>query len=86
MIVTEEIVDIVDEGMNDVIFNNIIVDERETGTGSNENESQIIAESPLDWSKYRPTMLRSKKNELLKTPKASKHGLETSWCFEKANF
>lgn len=59
---SEEMVDIVGENgamIEDILFSDIIVDERETEIGSNANESvvNINAESPLDWSKYRPTML-----------------------------
>lgn len=80
---SEEMVDIVDENgamIEDILFSDIIVDERETEIGSNANESVVNtnAECPLDWSKYRPTMLRTKKNELLTTPKSSKHESVTS--------
>lgn len=83
IISSEDLVDIVDENgamINDILFSNTIEDERETVIGPNEKESveNNNTESPLDWSKYRPTMLRTKKNELLKTPKASKHELGTS--------
>lgn len=83
IISSEDLVDIVDENgamINDILFSNTIEDERETVIGPNEKESveNNNTESPLDWSKYRPTMLRIKNNELLKTPKASKHELGTS--------
>lgn len=64
---TEELVAIVDENgaiVNDTMFKDIIVEERENRTDSNENESvENNAESLLDWSKYRPTMLRTKKKK-----------------------
>lgn len=80
---SEELVDIEDENgvmINDILFSSIIEDEREAVIGPNEKESveNNSAESPLDWSKYRPTMLRTKKNALLKTPNVSKHELRTS--------
>lgn len=66
IISSEDLVDIVDENgamINDILFSNTIEDERETVIGPNEKESveNNNTESPLDWSKYRPTMLRTKK-------------------------
>lgn len=74
IISSEDLVDEVDaEGsmINHILFSNTIENERETVIGPNEKESveNNNTESPLDWSKYRPTMLRTKKKSTFEDSK-----------------
>lgn len=85
MVVTDEMIEFLDEDAGNVIISQIIVNKNEAASSTNQCESDgndvlppADALPATDWSNYRPSMLRNKKNDLLKNKKASKKDPETS--------
>ena len=85
MVVTDDTIEFLDEDSANVMISQIIVNEHEAASNTYQCESDgndVLPPSDAlpatDWSNYRPSMLRTKKNDLLTNKKASRKDPETS--------